>query len=280
MYIDKNIYINNLISFKRDNSSFKTNEDFKKYLLLQLYQYNQSHVISFIQTEMPDVLVGDNDDLDEFTSNYIHSNPFEFKIKSLISYNRKLLIKLLGFKLKRQCRITKFLLNFIKYKVNRTFDQIDFTLSNLLLVSKLILNVKYSFNLLQSGFVYVNGVKIVKPTFNLHVGDKIQIIISESFYNYYFYQFNEFLKVTLRYHNKFFKNEMTNFSTVFKKNDTTVITILNSFKQGVPRYLEVDFLTLSSIVIYKPTDFVFVNNYTHHIYNFYLSRLYNWKFLS
>lgn len=275
IYFDKEVYINNLIKFKRNNSAFKTGEDFKKYLVTQLYRYTPNHMINFIGTDISDELISDEDDDDEEINHYIHSNPFDFKIKNLISQNRKLVTGLWGFKIKRQCRITKFLVNLIKLKVNKSFNQIDFTLAHILSLSKFGFNIKYVFEFLKKGFVYVNGQKNIKPMFVLNSGDRIQLLMSIPFYNYYFYQFNSYLKITLKYHNKFFKNEESNFNSVLGKQEAELLIIISSFKQGIPRYLEVDFLTLSIFVLYKPTDIMFINSYTHYIYNFYLSRLYN-----
>lgn len=274
IYLDPQTYVDNLIKFKRNNSAFKTEEDYQKYLITQFYQYTPSQIITFINTDMPDSLFLDDED-DEETDNYIHPNPFEFKLKHLISSNRKCLINLLNYKFKRQYRITRFIANFIKFRVDRSFTQSNFTLSATLLVSKLVLNIKYMFGFINQGLVYVNGKAVFKPDFKLAVGDKIQLIVTPSFYDYYFYQFNSFLKVTLKYHNKFFKGEEPNFKSVLKKPNNSLLILLSSFKQGIPRYLEVDFLTLSMVVVYTPTNYIFVNNYMHFIYNFYLNRLYN-----
>jgi hypothetical protein len=274
IYADKKKYVDDLIKFKKNNSAFKTHEDFKKYLFFQLSKYTRSHMINFINTNIHENTSPDSDDVN-VSDNYINPNPFEFKIKSLISYNRKLLMDLFNFKPKRQYRISRFIANIIKYRVDSTRYQINFTVSNILTSSKFVLNFKHTLFLIKNGFVYINGLKICKPTIQLNKGDKIQLLSSSIFYNYYFYQFNGYLKVTLKYHNKFFKGDEINFNKVSRNPDPSLMIALSSFKQGVPRYLEVDFLTLSIIVIYKPNTTLFINNYTNYIYNFYLNRLYN-----
>lgn len=279
IYSNQNHYIDDLIKFKRSNSTFKTHEDFGKYLFYQLCKYTNSHMINFISTDIVDNFSSDVEESASF-DNYIHPNPFEFKIKNLISYNRKLLIHLFNFKLKRQYRITRFIANIIKYRIDKTRYQINFNLLNILFLSKFILNSKQGVDFVKNGCVYVNGVRVSKPTMGLIKGDNIQLVLAPAFYAYYFYQFNGYLKVTLKYHNKFFKGDEVNFSKITKNPNTALMIALTSFKQGIPRYLEVDFLTWSSVVIYKPNNTFFINNYMHYIYNFYLNRLYNWKFIS
>jgi hypothetical protein len=52
------------------------------------------------------------------------------------------------------------------------------------------------------------------------------------------------------------------------------------FKQPIPTYLEVDFLTFSVVIVYIPYGFNISLNYNYIFYNYYLARLYNWKFRS
>lgn len=71
IYLDSQIYVDRLIKFKRNNSAFKTNEDYTKYLTAQLYQYTPSQIVTFINTDMPANLFLDDAHENE-TDNYIH----------------------------------------------------------------------------------------------------------------------------------------------------------------------------------------------------------------
>jgi len=63
------------------------------------------------------------------------------------------------------------------------------------------------------------------------------------------------------------------------KFDIVPLWLINTthVKEDLPNYLEVDFLTLSFKIIYKPFFYNEYNFIFFKLLNFYQKRLYNWK---
>jgi len=123
-----------------------------------------------------------------------------------------------------------------------------------------------------NNYFYLNG--SVLKNFNqiLSTNDILTLLFNKYYFFYYRYTIN----------NIYSNNKISNY--VFKKNqlnklDILPLWLLNTtyIKEDVPNYIELDFLTLSLKIIYKP---LFYNEYNFMFFkllNFYQKRLYNWK---
>ena len=300
--LEKVVYINSLITLKRDNSVFKSVNNYNDVVYLNFFGLGRSQSNSFFskkKTKRGKTPVNQHN-LRFFKKSYEDSRPvtpdyrkkrvyltgnlvsnfFKVDTKALISFNRKILIKFFHFKVKRQYRITRFLSAVIKKKVSASVRTFEMILSNILVLSKLVFNLKQAYSFLKNYLVFLNGICVFKPNIRVSKGDNLQLVLSPLYVDHYMNHFNDLFKLNQKYFNLFKKNtsEFKNKNPkphVFKSVET-----LTFFKRSVPKYLEVDFLTFSCYVIYLPLNFYYINNPSNYLYNYYLNRLYNWKFLT
>lgn len=282
---DNLFYLKNLVLLKRKNVRFKSKLKWNITYVTNFFRYNKNHYKNaFLDIGRHFTNLTKNNLTKKHNSkpqlSRIFNYNFKYKTKLLLSHNRKILLKLLNFKLKRQYRITKFISKFIKNKTNKSFNYFELTLNNVLISSKFALTLKQAFFLIKKACVYVNGVKKLDPLYKVKINDVIQIIFTIDYFNNYKFFFNLLTKMTYKYHNRFFKKPFFKKRFLKKQNLNQWLIDLSMFRKGTPRFIEVDFLTLSIIVIYIPYNSHFITYNTNKIYNFYLNRLYNWKYLT
>ena len=275
--------VGNLISLKKANVGFDL--PYKKY---------KDFLTSFLDTNIIiseedrgnrlNFLIDFKEDEEDFETNVWVDNSFKYKTKMLITNQRLQLTRFFNFKLKRQYRITPWISNLLKWKIKSTVGFFDLMLLNVLLSSKLVLNTYQAEWFIKHGLVYVNGKRQTKTTLFLKKFDLIQLVYSSKYVNFYFNHFNFLFKARQKFVNKFSKKliDHDDWDLGFYLNKKTKIPKLFSrisiFNQPIPYYLEVDFLTFSASIIYQPFGFNFILNSNFHFYNYYLARLYNWKF--
>ncbi len=182
----------------------------------------------------------------------------------------------------KQKKITKFLFNFKKFNVNKLLFYFEFSLFNIIIQSNFLILKKDIFFFIKSGFVFVNGFCIKNKFFQLNIGDRLQILLNKNYY-VYLRNFNKLLK---HLNNKIKLNIKKNFSKkkdfYKQKTQRTPDWIFKIFfsKQSIPKYLEVDFFTLTSVIIRKSNFYYEYNIIFYKFLSFFNIRLYNWKKLS
>lgn len=282
----KTNYINNTIIFKKQSASFRSLNFYEEYIK---YEYVNSGKRFFengklkTHAHLLSTKIGKNSSILSkriFAKSNFSMNFFKFKTKALITFNRKMLIRFFNFKIKRQNRITKYINSFIKFKVKNSLKFFNFTLINILVSSKLVINFKQAFFFVKKGFVFVNGRQCLKTNFFLKKGDLIQLNFSKTYITHYSLYFNFLVRLNSRFRNKFFKKIIKRFNIKLGKNQIFLFKNIIFFKKHIPTYFEVDFLTFSVYIIYTPFNFTFIDDKSNYLYNFYLNRLYNWKFLT
>jgi hypothetical protein len=281
-------YTYSLINFKRLNATFASPQKLDDYSVINYYMFNKhqsenlyKNTLNYTQNML------DNIDEEMFDTD-LYVNTFKYKTKLMITENRKMLLKFLNFKLKRQYRITKFLTKFIKFKVKNSISFFEMTVSNVLMMSKFVHNTVQCQLFFQNRYIYVNGVVNTDPLKKLKKGDCIQLGFSKKYIDFFFNWFNGLSKLNLKYFNKFFKkfkggkgsSDTDDETKPSRANDNKKAQALTIFKKPFPEFLEIDFLTLSVIIIYNPISVYLLNHRSYYIYNHYLNRLYNWKYLT
>ena len=138
-----------------------------------------------------------------------------------------------------------------------------------------------SLNLINQGLVYVNNNICLNPNYILKVNDKLQLVFH--LYNFIAYRYSYSILISNRYklgvytslknsNNKQNKTQPQPFSGKWIYQH-----MYNNVK--VPKYVEIDYLTLSLILIYTPTNLkqIFILNWRH--FRSLNIRYYNWKYL-
>jgi hypothetical protein len=153
----------------------------------------------------------------------------------------------------------------------------------LLLNSKFVTDLELSKELINSSFTFINGVLISNPNIQLFKGDFIQLVVHLKYYIVYRWilNWNIWKKIRLAKlaRSKFKKKQ--NSLTKQKSFNIPNWVLLSRIKQSdIPKYLEVDFFTLSSFIVYEPFILSDFNPQTILESRTEIFNLYNWKYIN
>ena len=182
-------------------------------------------------------------------------------------------------KFQYQHRLTRFLPQF--YKLNRVslIKSTELKIENLLLATHLIPDLLTCQEFLNAGLVFLNG----RILFNGKVyglrNDLIQILISIKYYILFKWLTNWGLVKQARLGRLLYLSRIQTKRVVRKVLPDWVLRKI-SYPYDVPKYVEVDYLTLSTFILYEP---FLLNDFTHIFQKFSRSpiyNVYNWKYLT
>lgn len=179
---------------------------------------------------------------------------------------------------KFQHRLTNWL---YYYKLNyglKLYYNFNLTLVNTLSNSKFIPESVYIIFLLKKQLIFLNGYCVISPKTNLFRGDCISLKI-----NWYVYVYLMYIKKIYNYNNiiikSFLKNTHHKHKSDNPKNWNYVFQ--SSVDYDVPYYLEVDYMTLSCIMLFEPDfNYIIKRNFYNLTYVPLLSLFnLNWKYV-
>lgn len=204
------------------------------------------------------------------------------KFNRLFFTNRKIFESLMGFRSLRQLRFTRYFSNFFKKNFLSIIYSLEFNITNILIKSRFTFTKQGAISLLKNNFVFLNGFCINSEHVTLKVSDRLQLIISKSFYYYYrrYLSNLQALKKKTGYRVWLLTRFMFNFFKQSMKNVPKWVYKLSHYKLDVPKFLEVDYSILCSIVVYYPNPLFEMNFYNMKYINLALLRLYNWKYIT
>ena len=199
----------------------------------------------------------------------------KFFFKTLIHCRKKLKTLYYLEKIVRQKTITKDIFKKTKNSYYKNYTH-EYTLINILLKGNFFFFVKDIFIFIKLGFVYVNNTQNNKTDFVLSVGDCVQVQVFDHYYNYIIF-FKKFLKLKIKKYKQdswlFFKRNFLNKKSILKKfkkrKNPKYIHILYLYKFNIPQYLDIDFITLTIIILKK------FNICKHKTY--FLNKNFSWK---
>lgn len=148
----------------------------------------------------------------------------------------------------------------------------ELSLINVLLKSKLVFDIQTSDKFISSGLVYLNGINCFNSNIQIFKGDFLQIIVHNKYYILFKWLLNWYIIRKSRIKIKLKRKLNFNRSNIYKTRSYTLPLWLLSNKNlinDIPKYLEVDFLSLSVYVLYEPIFLSDINfsNYIGIKYN-------------
>lgn len=220
-----------------------------------------------------------------FTSKKISKGNFFFKkffLKTLFR-SRKFLKNFFFLNEKtRQKKISKHVFKTQKYCFFKN-STCEYSALNLLFRSHFCLFISDAFSFFKSGMLFLNGIRLKNPNTLINVSDCLQIKLSNSVYKYIYYT-KFFLKKKIalfRHHSwKFFKQKFFKIQDNLrpkKRKSPKYLLFFFLFKVNTPKFLEVDYFSLSIILLKKQDAFVFSSFYLNKLFSFKLFSLYNFK---
>lgn len=182
-------------------------------------------------------------------------------------------------KFQYQHRLTRFLPQF--YKLNRVslIKSTELKIENLLLATHLIPDLLTCQEFLNAGLIFLNGRILFNGKVYALRNDLIQILVSMKYYILFKWLTNWGLVKQTRLSRLLYLSRIKTKRVVRKVLPDWVLRKI-SYPYDVPKYVEVDYLTLSTFVLYEP---FLLNDFTHIFQTFSRSpiyNVYNWKYLT
>ena len=180
----------------------------------------------------------------------------------------------------KQKNITKFLIN-VSRKNNFALDRISNFLFFVLIQSHFFFFLNDINFFIKNNFIFVNNKAITTKFYELKVNDCIKLVNFNSYYDYILniYKLFEKKKSKIKYKQwKSFKNNKPNINS--KRWLPNFLDKFLFYKLDIPKYLEIDFFTLTIIYLYIEKNVTLKNKIFIKFISFYLIKMYNWKKLN
>ena len=197
---------------------------------------------------------------------------------------RKLLQTELNLNFRYQRKLTRFIVKFYKFSRLNFFLFAELKFQNIIEKAKLLSDANLSKLFIENGLFYLNGYNVFNPSLTVVLGDFVQLIVHIKYYIMHKWLLHAFLQLRLRLRNKI-HTKMTKKKIIFEDKQKSQLLpkwILNhkvSF-YDVPNYLEVDYLTLSFLLIYEPFSWNDLDPYYYVNFRPHAMNMYNWKYIT
>lgn len=216
--------------------------------------------------------------------NFNKTMDFKRNYRALLLKNRKLLRNILNLKIKRQYRLDKYFCKIIKNKGIDFLMGLEYKLCDILLKSQFFCNHTDCFWFIKNGYISVNGFVCFNPKKILSTSDVITLNFDKNYYYFYRSNLNQSIKFVSKFNNLLWRINKNIYSDKYsdKKielNDKLPNWIFNAmyFRNDIPKFIEVDFKTMSIIILKKFHERNSFDYYNTKFFNFYFTRTYNWK---
>lgn len=192
--------------------------------------------------------------------------------------NRQVFKNIFFKKFTKQKKITK-MLNYFGKKKNYINNNINKYLFLILLRSHFFFFINDVNFFIKNSYVVVNGLVVKNKFFEVKTGDCIQLINSKLYFDYIFKVYKYFKKKVSKIKFKRWKNFQKKKKTgLFFK--TWLPNFLDKFifyKTDIPKYLEIDFFSLSIIMLYNSKTILENDIFFTKVLNSYMIKMYNWR---
>jgi len=252
----------NIINLKNKTGLIKTDFNFKKTVLNKIISNTRANTY--------------------FNSNYEVLNTFaksydlKKNLRKYLNNNKKYLSIIFKRKFHNNITYSKRVKSFSKSTSYFRLYKTEMNVKNILMRSGFFINSNDLSIYFLEGCIYLNGINCNKNTI-VKKNDIINIEFDEDFYKYYRYDYSNSGGVSNLIKNAIRKNNSNRFNSV---NINSKLKNYINFNDDVPTYLEVDYLTMSCVVVKNPSKFQDFNSINLNFINSYLGRIYNWKFIT
>jgi hypothetical protein len=202
----------------------------------------------------------------------------KFFFKTLIE-GRKLVKLVLRRRYKRKNSFS----NMISASTHTTFfnrlHKLEFSLFNIVLRSRFTTSLRDTLNWVNKGLIFVNSTPCINPYASLGLGDRVQLMVTNSYFIYKKTYFTKNRKDVAKLRSKLWLKNHGSFNLFRKRSKCWPQWILRTayYKSIVPNFLEVDYLTLSAVIVCLPKNIIEYDSILWRYLNVYNFRLYNWK---
>ena len=254
-----------LLVFTKKTSAFFSRRNYKNILLKKIF-YN---------TRKPNLYTKTKKNNSSTKENIYNVNN---RFLTVIFSNRKTIKNFFFKKFTKQTKITWFIRSISREK-QRSDNLFNNYLFLILLRSHIFFFIDDVNFFLDKGFVMVNGTVEKNKLFELKLGAYVQIVRSDIYYDY-IKRIYKFFRV------KVAKMKFKRWCAIQKKKKTGVffknwvpnfIDRFIFYKTDIPKFLEVDFFSLTIIILYKNKSALSNDKFFNKIISNYLIKMYNWR---
>ena len=250
---------------------------------VQSQDLNESHRKAFIEYQTNDYLF-EEQSLYEYKGE-LHIKRIRFKpgYSRIWRRAREALNYSLQYNFRYQHRLTRVLAKLRWSRSASSFYFRELVLIRLVQNSRFVYDRHSSRLLILEGLIYLNGCLAMNPDVRIFVGDIVQVVISLNYYIIYRWLTNWYFQHTLKLTKYIqYRSNKSRYDLSKQKSSKYPDWLFRSIGRhsDIPKYLEVDFFTLSSFMIYDPIQsldqsFVTLLENRERIYD-----MYNWKFIN
>jgi hypothetical protein len=293
--------INNIIFFKKKSTIFKKNSDFEYTILHKcnrtrdefnvnpkLHVLSKTNIVKTIDyTYLNKNILKKNLEV-KFNAYNKNSNTlgqkmidFKRKINLVYNQNRILLRKFLKVKFKRQNTFNRYIKNLTKLSHVNFLYNFEYRLVNLLTRSSFFFNYNDCIWFLKNGLITLNGFPVSNPKKLLKPLEIVNIAYSNYYFFYYRYMLDNCISNLYKFNMKIWKinNRRVNKKSKVAENYPIWTYKYMYYKEDVPKFLEVDYISMTMVLLNYSFNKEYVDFYNIKFLNLYLNRLYNWKFI-
>lgn len=203
------------------------------------------------------------------------------RLKKVILTNRRLYNFLNNNKFKTATKLNKYITKKSKLKNLQSLLSLEYSIFNIILNSNIIKSYTDLSILIKQKCVFINRLHFKNLNSELNIGDIIEFYLNKKFYKYIVYFKNIINKHLIKIRNRiWYKLRLKNKVKLdYNQNNLLNNVFKNNyiFKSFIPNYIEVDYFSLSIIIIMKSFNFQSYNLNIKKILVIYLFKLYNWK---
>lgn len=192
----------------------------------------------------------------------------------------------LSLKFTYQQQLTKYLVRFYKGSNNYSFSRAEMSLNRILMYSRLLPDNPTVCAFLSKRLIYVNGNMVYDPGALLGVNDVLQIVVSTWYYVMSRWMSNWTLKRNRKFKKLVYRKGLANRQKVMKlKKQRSYYTpnwiyLTRYDLSDIKPYLEVDYFTLSSVILYEPFTSYYFSPDESPDFRPTIYRMYNWKYIT
>lgn len=286
---NKQLFLYYYIMFKKQNSLLKKKFNYLHNLHPTFYKKNVKKKIKLItkQNNVQKIKLIKSLYTIKFLSKKINKTSLvntlngKKKLKKVILNNRKLYNFLNNSSLKISKKLTKYISKKSKLKNVYNLLSLEFSVFNVILNSNIVKSYNDLYILMNNNSIYINRLIINNLNKELSLGDVIEFYLSNKFYNYISYFKNTMHKHLIKVKNSIWYKLRLKDKNKLDYHDNNIVNgvFKNNYilKTSIPNYMEVDYYSLTIILVFKSFNF---NSYSLNIKKIlvlYLFKLHNWK---
>ena len=190
---------------------------------------------------------------------------------------------IMGLNFRYQRKLTRYLIKFYKYTRFQIFLSFELQLLRVLIRTKLLPDPVSANLFLTNGLVFLNGYCVYNSSLAIFAGDILQLVIHLKYYIVYRWLLHWNMQKKIRFKNKI-RRKLLPKNTEEDKQRSNILPkwiLTNKYLiLDIPKYLEVDYLTLSAICVYSPFSWNDVDVYSFLEHRFGVINMYNWKYIT